>query len=90
MPGGAGVDQLAVGETVPFPAEVGLKVPPRDPGSTGPDNEPQPHLIHNVQVSPRQHAGVGHDHEFFDAVGDLEGLHNRDDGVGSSVAFPAT
>ena len=48
-PGGDGVNDLAVGEGVPGPAEVGLKVT-WGPDLAGPDNEPQPRLIQGREV----------------------------------------
>ena len=47
--GGDGVDDLAVGEGVTFPVEVGLQVA-WGPGGAGPDNEPQPCLMQRLEV----------------------------------------
>ena len=47
--GGDGVDELAVGEGVPGPVEVGLKVA-WGPGGAGPDDEPQPGVIQGREV----------------------------------------
>ena len=88
-PGGDGVDDLAVGEGVTFPVEVGLQVA-WGPGGAGPDNEPQPGVVQGRQVGGREHAGVGDDDEVLDAVGGLEGLHDGDDRGGLGlVALPA-
>ena len=47
--GGDGVDDLAVGEGVTFPVEVGLQVA-WGADLAGPDNEPQPRLIQGREI----------------------------------------
>ena len=56
-PGGDGVNDLAVGEGVAFPVEVGLQIP-GGADLSGPDDEPQPRLIQGRQVGGREHAGA--------------------------------
>ena len=48
-PGGDGVDDLPVGEGVPVPVEVGLKVT-WGANLSGPDDEPQPRVVQGRQV----------------------------------------
>ena len=55
--GGDGVDDLAVGEGVPVPVEVGLQVA-WGPGGAGADDEPQPRVVQGRQVGGREHAGA--------------------------------
>ena len=47
--GGDGVNELPIGEGVPAPAEVGLKVT-WGPDLAGPDNEPQPRLMQRLEA----------------------------------------
>ena len=88
-PGGDGVNELAVGEGVTGPVEVGLEVA-WGPGSAGPDDEPQLRLIQGREIGGREHAGIGDDDELLNTVGGLECLHDGDDRGGLGLtSFPA-
>ena len=65
--GGDRVDDLAVGERITVPVEVGLQVR-RRPGHPRADDEPHVRLVQGLQVRRRQHPGVGGDREVGQAV----------------------
>ena len=74
--GGDRVDDLAVGEGIPVPAEVGGKVQWCFDRSRA-DDELLPGLVQLAQVLRREHPGVGDDHEVNDLVTLRERGHDR-------------
>jgi hypothetical protein len=86
-----GVDDLAIGENVTVPMEMGLQIPGRF-GYAGADDERELQLVKSFEIGPRQHSGISRHHHrragqvvAFQKAGD-----DRDDGGGfGGIAFEA-